>query len=459
MAEAKDLLLIYPRLRYPSGDPPLGILYLAGYLRQKLGMVPEILDLSFAKNPWQTLCQKLEEKKYQWIGISAMVTMAESSEKVAELVRSLQPRAKIILGGPHPTTLPEKCQSKNFDFLVLGEGEETFAQLLGKGTGEGVEGVWFRVDGHWEKNPSRTPLQDLDQIPFPAFDLVDLSLYQKYWFQLDTLGKPISGTNILASRGCPFQCTFCQPTLERLFGKKLRKRSPKNIIQELFWLKERFGIQGFIFADDTLIVDKNWCRELAREMLAQNLGLVFGANVRAELVEEDTLRALKEAGLRKIYLGIESWSDRIRREVLGKNFTREEVEQAVSTAKKLDLKIQGYFMLGAPGESREEVKKTLKYARQLGLDDITINLTTPLPGTYLYQKYHSQIEAEEKDFDYYRRWVFKKGELSQRWLRAQQILGYFGFYLRPKKFFKILRENLSPKMLARTGLKLKRVLG
>jgi len=117
--------------------------------------------------------------------------------------------------------------------------------------------------------------------------------------------------------------------------------------------------------------------------------------------------------LRKIYLGIESWSDRIRREVLGKNFTREEVEQAVSIAQKLGLKIQGYFMLGAPGESRAEVKKTLKYARQLGLDDITINLTTPLPGTYLYQRYHSQIEAEEKDFDYYRRWVFKKGELPE----------------------------------------------
>ena len=180
--------------------------------------------------------------------------------------------------------------------------------------------------------------------------------------------------------------------------------------------------------------------------------------MRAELVEEDILRILQEAGLRKIYLGIESCSDRVRNELLNKKLKSEEIERAVAVAKKLGIKAQGYFMIGAPGESRAEVRATVSYGRRLDLDDITINITTPLPGTFLYSKFQEAIDLPEEDFDYYRRYAFKQGDLSEAWLRRQQLLGYLGFYLRPRKFIEQLRQLISPRLFAHNLLKLKGVL-
>ena len=457
MSGAKELLLIYPRLNYPSGDVPLGVLYLAAAARAKLGIQPEIMDLSFSKNPLAEIKSRLSENNYQWIGISAMVTMANSALEVAKLVRQIRPQSKIILGGPHATTLPEKCVSGPYNFLALGESEETLVELIQKGGGEDVAGIWFSKDGEWIKNPPRLPVENLDQIPFPAFDIIDLEQYKRLWFQLDTIGRPVEGTSILATRGCPYQCSFCQPTLERLFGRKLRKRSPDNILAELLWLKERFKIQGFIFLDDTLIVDRKWTTELADKIVGAKLGLVFGCNMRAELVDDQILGALKEAGLRKIYLGIESCTDRIREEVLNKKITRDEIQKAVLAAKRHGIKVQGYFMIGAPGETKAEAKKTVAYARELDLDDLTINITTPLPGTFLHQKYRGDIFLEEEDFDYYRRYAFKPGELSETWLRREQVLGYLAFYIRPRKLLELVRSIFLPRFLRRTFLKLKRV--
>lgn len=457
MAGARELLLIYPRLHYPSGDVPLGVLYLASAIRARLGFEPEVLDLSFSSNPLAAIHNRLAQKKYEWVGISAMLTMAKAAAKVAGLVRQLQPRARLILGGPHPTTLPERCAEGPFDFLALGEAEETLVELLEKGRGEGVPGLWFRGDNGWIRNAPRLPITDLDSLPFPAFDLIDLEQYKRLWFQLDTIGQPVAGTSVLATRGCPFQCSFCQPTLERLFGKKLRKRSPENIVAELAWLKERFAVQGFVFVDDTLLVDRAWTEELAEKLKQARLGLLFGCNMRAELVEEDMLRHLFEAGLRKVYLGIESCTDRIRQQVLNKQISREQIEKAVALAHKLGIKVQGYFMVGAPGETREEVKRTIAYGRELDLDDLTINITTPLPGTYLHQRYRGELVLKEEDFDYYRKYSFRPGELSESWLRKEQILGYLAFYLRPKKLLELLRSLFSPRFLPRTLLKLKRV--
>ena len=458
MPRIKELLLIYPRIRYPSGDVPLGILYLASAVREKLNIQPEIMDLGFFKDPFQEIRNRLMQNQYQWVGISAMITMAEPAKKIAQLIKSISPESKVILGGPHPTTLAEKCLNHNLDYLAVGEGELTICEIMEKPEPENIPGIWFRKNGGWIKNPPRANIENLDALPFPAFDLIELEPYKKLWFQLDTIGRPIQGTSIIASRGCPYQCSFCQPTLEKLFGKKLRKRSPENIVRELLWLKKDFQIEGFIFVDDTLILDKAWCQALAEQMRKEKLNLVFGANVRAELVEEDILGELKSAGLGKIYLGVESFSEQIRNYVLNKKISNEEIQRAVEIAKKLGLKVQGYFMIGAPGETKKEVKATLAYARRLNLDDITINLTTPLPGTFLYQRYYSEISLPEEKFDYYRHYAFRAKELSQSWLRCAQVWGYLLFYLPPKRFWALFKMLFSKAFLPRTILKLKRVL-
>jgi radical SAM superfamily enzyme YgiQ (UPF0313 family) len=453
----KTLLLLYPRLSYPTGEVPLGILYLAASVRARLGIVPDILDLSFNRAPLSDLRRHLRDHRYEWVGISAMVTMAKASREVATLVREIQPDAKIILGGPHPTTLAERCLDGPYDFLVMGEAEATLPELIESGSGDGVRGVWRRADGQWLSPALRPPIADLDEIPFPAFDLIDLERYKRLWFQLDTLGRPIAGTSVLATRGCPYQCSFCQPTLERLFGKKLRKRSPDNLVAELAWLKERFAIEGFMFLDDTLVVDRDWTIAFAEKMLSARLGLVFGANVRAELADEAVLGPLAQAGLRKIYVGIECYSDAIRNQVLNKRVTTEHVQSAVATARRLGLKVQGYFMLGTPGETKADVRATLAYGRKLDLDELTLNLTTPLPGTYLHQKHSADVSLPEEELDYYKRYAFKSSTVSQRWLRCAQVLGYLAFYLRPRRLAMLMRGLFSPRLMPRTLLKLRRV--
>ena len=454
----KDLLLIYPRTRYPSGDVPLGLLYLAASVRARLSLAPVVFDFTFREDPFAELREHLLTNRYRWVGISAMVTMAKDAREAARLVREMLPEAKIILGGPHPTTLPARCLTDDYDFVAVGEGEETLVELISRGSGDGVAGVWFREGNVWHENQPRLPIADLDVLPFPAFDLVDMARYRKFWFQLDTTGRPIEGTSIFATRGCPYQCSFCQPTLERLFGKRLRKRSPENIVAELGWLKREFHIEGFMLQDDTLNIDREWTKQLAEKIVAANLDLVFGCNMRADLVDEETLCAMREAGLRKIYIGVESCSDRIRNEVYNKRLQRVQIEKAVAAARKIRILVQGYFMIGAPGEKKAEVRDTLRYARDLDLDDLTINIATPLPGSYLYRKFRGDIAIPEEGFDYYRRYAFAEGEFDERWLRRVQFWGYLAFYLRPRMLLRIVLSLLSPRMFRRTLLKLRRVV-
>ncbi|HUT51950.1 MAG TPA: radical SAM protein, partial [bacterium] len=250
-----------------------------------------------------------------------------------------------------------------------------------------------------------------------------------------------------------------QPTLERLFGKGVRKRSAANVADELAARKERFKITGFLFADDTFIADHKWVRSFCSELNARGLGLKWGCNVRADLVTEELLGAMKQAGLGKIYIGIEVYSDECRRDVFNKKLTREQVEKTVDAARKLGVKTQGYFMLGAPGETRSDVRATARYARRLGLDDATFNITTPLPGTYLYDNHRDQVAVAAEDMDYYRRYSFIPGSgLSERWLHRMQVLAYAGFYLRPKRLTAQLAALFSAGGLKRFLSKLRRVL-
>ena len=198
-----------------------------------------------------------------------------------------------------------------------------------------------------------------------------------------TVRPGLRGTSVLATRGCPFQCTYCQPTLERLFGRGLRQRSPAGVVNELQELQERYGLSAFLFADDTFIADRGWVQSFCRELQARKLNLIWGCNVRADLARKELLAEMRDAGLAQVRVGIEAYSDRVRNEVFRKKVSREQVEEVTRAARSLKLASQGYFMLGAPGETREEVRATVRWARRLPIDDANFNLTTPLPRRHM----------------------------------------------------------------------------
>lgn len=451
--------LIFPRTRYPSGDPPLGIAYLASALRERAGQTPVLLDTTFQKDPIAFLQDELRRGQFDLVGISAMVTMARSAAAAARLAKAERRETLVIMGGPHATTLPEEVlKEPAVDAVCVGEGEPTLLEVVEKGKLEGVPGVYLRDGEGGVRGEPRSFIPELDALPFPALELLPLDRYFENWFQLDAAGPGLKGTSVLATRGCPFRCAYCQPTLDKLFGKGVRKRSPKNVVDELASLKERFGIRGYLFADDTFIADRKWVGQFCEELKSRELGLIWGCNVRADLCREDLLRDMSSAGLRKIYIGIEVFDDRCRQEIFNKGLTRAEVEATVRWARGLGLRTQGYFMLGAPGETRQDVCNTVRYARRLPLDDATFNLTTPLPGTDLFERHRDRVAAAPADMDYYRRYAFTpEAGVDQRWLSRMQVMAYAGFYLRPRRLFRQVSGLFAAGGSSRLASKLRRV--
>ena len=449
------IALVFPRCKYPSGDPPLGMAYLASILLKNTDADVDLIDMTFQKSPIKYAESIFEKKNYDIVGFSLMTTMFKDALKIASLIKKYSKDTKVIFGGPHPTVFPEETLNYNdIDAVCVGEGELTFLDLIkNNGNFQNVKGLWFKHNHKIIKNPPNLLVGNLDDMPFPSFDLLPMEKYFKNWFQLDSVSDGLKGVGILASRGCPYNCSYCQPTLRKIFGQKIRKRSHENIIKELKIIKEKYNINAFIFLDDTFIIDNKWVTGICDLMIKNKLNLVWGCNARADLVTKDLFLKMKEAGLRKVFLGIESGSQRVLDKIYNKQITLKQVESSVKILKSLDLKVQGYFMIGAPTETREEIIKTIKLAKNLDLDEATFSITTPLPCTHLYNKTKDLIKMDVGDFDYYKRSVYKKMVLTPGEIERLKKRAFIEFYLSPKRLIKTIKTTLSIK---KTINKLKR---
>lgn len=456
----KRLGLVFPRFRYPSGDPPLGVAYLAAAVRAWTDWEVEIVDTTFAGRPAAALEERILKGGFDAVGVSFMTTMLRGAHLTAAAAKAARADTMVIAGGPHPSVAPDfVLEDENIDMVALGEGEVTLTELLKSDCDpSGVKGLIYRKNGQIIRNEPQPALEDLDRLDHPALDLCDMESYFRSWFLLDSVSTGLKGTSIIASRGCPFRCTYCQPTLETLFGRRLRKRSPENIVSELIDLKARYNLSAFALQDDTFLIDKRWVKEVCTAMEAAGLDLLWECNLRANLVDEEVLDAMYAAGLRKVNIGIESANQRILDEIFDKGITWEEVERAVKVCRAKGLRIQGYFMLGSPSETYGEVMNTIRTAARLDLDDATFSITTPLPHTHLYDRTRSLIDKGFDQFDYYSTSVYKPGAtVNPRLLFWLKRLAFFRFYLGPRRFLKTLGMVLNPLNLSKTLAKLKRL--
>lgn len=448
--------LIFPRCKYPTGDMPMGVGYIASELLKIDGIHVDIIDTTFVKNPKDHVSQIFKKKRYNVIGFSVMTSMIKDAFDMSRIIKDIDPDSKIIFGGPHPTVAPEHVlEHKTVDAVCIGEGEQTMRELvLSDLRFPGIKGIWFKENSTIVKNPPRRPCENLDQLEFPNRDLLDTKRYLKYWFQLDSVSPSLSGNNIIASRGCPYRCTYCQPTLSKIFGKKLRKRSPENIVEELMFLQKRYQIRAFMFQDDTLIIDKEWIYNVCAEIIKKKINLVWGCNIRANLADRDLFVKMKEAGLRKVNMGVESGSQRILDDVYDKKITIEQIKNTVKLLKELDLKVQGYFMVGAPTETETDIINTIKFAKNLEIDEATFSITTPLPHTYLFDMSKDLISQDYEAFDYYKQPVYhaSRTTLSPSKISFLKKRAFVEFYLSRKRLFSTVKAFLSPK----TYYKLKR---
>lgn len=448
--------LVFPRYKYPSGDPPLGLAYLASYLRENSDDEVEILDTTFDKSK-ATLVSKLKKGDYDLLGIYSNTTFIKDALQIAETSKRLNPNKKVIMGGPFATVMPEETlENRHVDAVAVGEGELTLYSLIKNSLNfKRVKGIWFKDGNKIRINPRRKPIKNLDSIPFPARDLLPMKKYIKNWFQLDSVSLGLRGTHIIGSRGCPYNCTFCQPTLRELFGPRIRYRSPKNIVEELLQLKKIYKINSFTFEDDTFIINQKWVVEICKRLIEENLDLLWGCNVRANLVNESLLKKMKKAGLVKVYIGIESLSQRILDTVYDKRITINQVKKSIRIAKRLGLKTQGYFMLGAPTETLKEIRATIKFAKNSDLDEAMFSIATPIPGTHLYEKTKGLIEADLDSFDYYKNYVFKSSPNRKKLIMWLKKRAYLEFYLSAKRLPQTIKI-FNPFVMGRSMNKLKR---
>lgn len=460
------VVLVFPRMKHPSGDPPLGVAYIASYLRENVKDVKvKIIDTTF-NNSWTFVEDSIKKERPDVVGVHAMTPMIKDAYRVAELAKSYGTKL-VVFGGPHPSVVPESVfkECRFVDAIVVGEAEFSFAEMIKKfGTNDDLKklaeipNLIVRVDGNIKESKKRFFIKNLDNLSFPAWDLLDMKKYMEGWFQMDAVSSRLRGTNIIASRYCPYNCSFCQPIPKIMFGNFLRKRSLENIISELIELKRRYDINSFYFTDDMLLMSKQEMNRFCELLEENNLNMSWGFNTRVDqfdLSDIPLLNKMYDHGLRSVCIGIESGSQRILTDIYNKGITLKQVRKAVYLFKKCKLKIRGFFILGAPTETEKEILKTMILANQLKLDEAPFSILCPMPGTRMYSMLKEKgwkIREDWELMDYYSRSVFISDTLGEKKLRLYQRLAIIFFYLHPYRWRYLFNSFISPE---RTYLKLK----
>ena len=429
----KTVLINPPQnTKYPQ--PPLGLASIAAVLERENHQV-EILDANALQLSESEAAKEIGNVDI--IGITAMTPFINSAIKMAKEVKKEKPGSTVIVGGAHVTVLPEETLSNvpEIDIIVRGEGEETAIELheaLKSGDSlQKVRGITYRDNGRVASTPMRPLIADLDSLPFPAYYLLPLHRYKLH----PPHGRRLPFMAMLTSRGCPYNCIFCS---KPIFGRKYRYQSPPRIASEVEYLVEKFEVKEIAFYDDIFTLDKNRTIKLAKEFNKRDLSFPWTCETRVDLVTEELLKAMKQAGCYMIAYGIESGNQTIL-DNLRKKITIEQVRKAVKMTHDIGIQSIGYFMLGSPGETSATIRQTIDLANHLPLDFAQFSITIPFPGTDLYNLYLEQNIGNENwdNFIYiYANLkavsapVFETASLSKGDLQKWNTKAYKEFYLR-----------------------------
>ncbi|MBC7326647.1 radical SAM protein [bacterium] len=416
--------------------PPIDLAYIAAVLEQE-GVECRIKDYPVEGKGWSALERDLEIFSPDILIVSVTTPTFELDMKACEIAKKLNPSIITAAKGGHITVLDEEALKKHpyLDIALRGEVEETVKELAQGYQLDKIEGITFRSNGRIIRNPDRKFIEDLDSLPFPARHLLDNSLYKRP----DT-NEP--QTTIQTNRGCPGQCVFC--LAGKLSGRKLRLRSPKNIVDEIEECINKFNIRNFFFRADTFTWNKEWVIEICKEILRRNLNIKWVCNSRVDTLDEERLRWMKASGCWLISLGIESGSQRILN-LMGKAITKEDAKRAVELCKKYKIKSYAFYLFGLPWEREIDVFETIKFALELDSDYAEFHLAVPFPGTVLYDivREKNLIEGDFQGYDHSipiaRTFYISREELL-RWRRK----AIFRFYLRPRYIFRTILHSPSP---------------
>lgn len=382
---------------------PLNLAYLASFLKkQRPSIKLSILDCEALSLDYAGIKSEIEKISPDIVGITAPTPAYNQVIEVSKIVKEIGQDIKIILGGPHPTAFPlETVQEEVVDFSIYGEGESTLFELVQtiekKGDFSLLNGIAFKDTlGKAHLTKPQPLIKDLDSIPFPARDMLPLEIY----FSPPT--KRVSNKkngNMVTSRGCPYECTYCMARI--IWNKKVRYRSVKNVVDEIEECVNKYGISEFNFHDELFTLRKNRTIEICREIKRRKLDIAWVCMVRVDYVWGDVLKEMKQAGCKKIMFGFESGSQEIL-DLMKKRVKVEQAYEAVKLVKRAGIKTAGNFMFGNIGETEQTIRESINLAKKLDTDTVAFFIASPYPGTEFYdiakKRGYLRHDLQWKDF-------------------------------------------------------------
>jgi anaerobic magnesium-protoporphyrin IX monomethyl ester cyclase len=348
--------------------PPLGLLYIGAVLERE-GVPVEIVPANVLGMNWKDIERKIRADKPDIIGVTITTENRFQSFRLVRLAKRAHPGTLTVLGGPHASMAAEDCLEHipELDVVVRGEGEFTMLDICrawGNGPDPaalaGIPGLVLRIDGRPRSNAPRTPIPDLDALPFPAFHLVP---FEKYNFKFPVPGHgELPAVNIMTSRGCPFACNFCATPIN--WGRHVRMRSPENVVREIELLKERYGIKVVFFFDDTFNANPKRAEAICDLMIERRLDIFFKCDVRMDIMSRELVAKMKQAGLFHLSFGLEAGSDRVRNDIVGKKIDMVDFHNLVRWSNELDVIPNVFFIFSHPTETWAEAQVTMRTIEQ-----------------------------------------------------------------------------------------------
>lgn len=408
------ILLLNPFLEVfeddPAGiNPVLGLAYLASFLRSK-NVEVKIIDIAaeganFVSKigkktkyglPEEQIIGRIKDYDPQIIGITCQSTLhANEAYETARLAKIAKKESWLVMGGAHPSAVPEEVlNDQNIDLVVRGEGEITFWEIIktfpDRDNFQKIQGISFRQREKVVNNPPRPLVRNLDILPFPARDLLPMEKYLYLARKGINYNMNDRVVTMITSRGCPGNCIYC--AVRTVWGRSWRGRSPEDVVDEIEQIIKDFKIKEVHFLDDSIAVDRKRLKKICDEIIKRKLDIKWTTpnGIAVWMLDENLLVKMKKAGCYRLTFGLESGSKEILHKFIRKNYNYREAREIIKFASKIGLWTVGTFIIGFPYETREQIKDTIDFATSTDLDFAVFYIANPFPGTPMYEIYKKE---------------------------------------------------------------------
>ena len=477
-----DILFIYPpytvKERYgnrPIGRigghlPPLGLAQLAAFVREQ-GYKVDLLDAVALDLSVEQVVEQVTAIEPRAVGLTALTSSFHRAVSVASQINKLLPDILTLVGGPHASAVPQMVMSENscFDLLVLGEGELTLVEIMERYRDAGyersklledhdklreVDGIIFRNNDEIFQTAPRQLISNLDILPLPARDLLPMDRY----IPLPNQYRRLPVVHMTTSRGCPHDCSFCSASA--VFGRRVRRLSVDRVMEEIKDAMELYDAREISFWDDTMTQNRKWMVTFCDALAQSGLDLTWTCYARVDTMDPPLLDKMKKAGCFNIFYGFEAGNQELL-DLVDKRIRVEDSIRVCRWTREVGIEVRGSFMLGLPGETPELARQTINFALELDPDYAQFCLTTPYPGTRLYDKAEEfgRLSTELSDYHGWKAVFVPYGYNSSEELLAMERRAMLRFYFRPRYWLRTVRKLRRREDLFRVFKGLRMALG